>query len=135
MEDIYDFYIKRVENALTVVFIILFLLSFKESFLSLYSIIFYVLGAICVLYYFIFFKKRTTYVIITENTVAVASGFFFKMEQIRKDAIKKVNVLDNKIELIYSKDGLENRANIFNLLLEDAKRKTLADRLKNIAQG
>ncbi len=110
---------KKIEKVLTLFFLALFFITFNQSFLSPLSIFLYTSSIICILYYILFYRKKTAYVILEDDSIIIARGIFLKDEKIKTDLIKKVYVLDKKIEIAFTKEGADDNVNIFNILLEE----------------
>ena len=128
----YQFYTKKVEKILTVIFMLLFFVSFSQSMFSIYTIAFYGFALIVLLYYFIYFRKKKAYVIIKDDSIIVSRGFFLKSEEIKNIYINKVNILDKKIGISFIKDGTEDVVSIFNILLENKDKDAIISYLRSI---
>lgn len=122
----YKFNTKKIEKVLTLIFFGLFFITFSSSLFSPLSIIYYVSSIICILYYILVYRRKTIYVILDEDSIIIARGIFLKGEKIKINSIKKVYVLDKKIEIVFTKEDTEDNVIIFNFLLEESDRAAIA---------
>jgi len=132
LNKVYLYKTKKIENYLSIGILILFFASFAEKALSAASIAFYAATAILLLYYFIWFRKKPPYVTIKPGAVVLSRGFFFRLEEIKNEDIKKVEANDRQIEVTFIKEGREETANIYYILLDQDDRKGLVSLLKQI---
>lgn len=130
----YKFYTKKIERPLMIIFLLLFLITFDQNLTTPILIIFYTASILCILYYFILFRKKTAYVIVEKDCITIARGISLKDEEIKNDSIKKVNVLDKKIEILFSKEGVEDKVSIYNILLESNDRNSFKAHLLSITK-
>lgn len=127
----YKFNTKKIERVLSIFIFALFFITFNKSLSSPLVIIYYVSSGICILYYILYYRKKTAYVILEDDSIIVARGIFLKDEKIKANSIRKVNVLDKKIEIVFTKEDAEDNVSIFNILLEEKDRASITAYLKS----
>lgn len=125
------FFTKKIEKVLTLIFLVLFFITLDKSLFSPLSIVIYILSIICILYYILFYRKKTAYVILEDDSITISRGIFLKDEKIETNSIKKVYVLDKKIEIVFTKEDAEDNVTIFNILLEENDRAAIAKYLQS----
>ena len=125
------FFTKKIEKVLTLIFLVLFFITFDKSLFSPLSIVLYISSIICISYYILFYRKKTAYVTLEDDSITIARGIFLKDEKIETDSIKKIYVLDKKIEIVFAKEDAEDNVSIFNILLEEKDRAIITTYLQS----
>lgn len=129
----YQYNSKKVERILSLILLALFFISLDKSIFSLYTILFYAIIFVCLLYYFIWFRKKPAYVTIKGDSTIISRGFFLQPEEIKNDAVKKVNITDKKVVVLFLKNGVEDKVSIFNILLDAKDKDAVINHLKGLA--
>lgn len=123
----FNFKMDKIERYVSFAVFLIFFLSFSGKNGGFWTLVLFAVTIVIMAYYFIWYRKKPAYVVLENERITVHPPLFYKPIQVSRDSVKKVNVSDKKIELVY---GDSKTISVYAIMLDVNGWKELSTYLK-----